>query len=38
MGLKFAEMNKLVTFGVVPKSPEIGYGYIKAAKNHLEIR
>ena len=32
MGLKFAEMNKLVTFGVVPRSPEIGYGYIKAAK------
>tara|TARA_B100000989_G_scaffold278203_1_gene239770 strand:+ start:18515 stop:19951 length:1437 start_codon:yes stop_codon:yes gene_type:complete len=31
-GLKFAEKNKLVTFGVVPKSPEIGYGYIKATK------
>ena len=25
-------MNKLVTFGVVPKSPETGYGYIKATK------
>ena len=32
MGLRFAEMNKLVTFGVVPTSPEIGYGYIKATK------
>ena len=32
MGLKFSEMNKLVTFGVVPKSPETGYGYIKATK------
>ena len=32
MGLKFAEMDKLVTFGVVPTSPEIGYGYIKATK------
>ena len=32
IGLKFAEKNKLVTFGVVPKSPEIGYGYIKAKK------
>ena len=31
-GLKFTENNKLVTFGVVPKSPEIGYGYIKATK------
>ena len=32
IGRKFAEMNKLVTFGVVPKSPETGYGYIKATK------
>ena len=32
MGLKFAEMNKLVTFGVIPRSPETGYGYIKATK------
>ncbi len=31
-GLRFAEMNKLVTFGVVPRSPEVGYGYIKATK------
>ncbi len=33
MGLRFAEMNKLVTFGVVPSSPETGYGYIKATKH-----
>ena len=31
-GSKYAEQNKLVTFGVIPTSPEIGYGYIKAAK------
>ena len=32
MGLSFAEMKKLVTFGIIPKSPETGYGYIKASK------
>tara|TARA_B100000212_G_scaffold31413_1_gene20545 strand:+ start:365 stop:1801 length:1437 start_codon:yes stop_codon:yes gene_type:complete len=32
MGLEFTQINKLVTFGVVPKSPETGYGYIKAKK------
>ena len=32
MGLKYSQINKLVTFGVIPKSPEIGYGYIKAKK------
>ena len=31
-GLDFTEKNKLVTFGVIPKSPEIGYGYIKATQ------
>ena len=31
LGLSHTKSNKLVTFGVVPKSPEIGYGYIKAA-------
>ena len=31
-GSKYAEQNKLVTFGIVPTSPEIGYGYIKASK------
>jgi mannose-1-phosphate guanylyltransferase/mannose-6-phosphate isomerase len=30
-GLKAAEEGKLVTFGIVPKTPETGYGYIKAA-------
>ena len=38
-GSKYAEQNKLVTFGVVPTSPEIGYGYIKASKpfsNNIE--
>ncbi len=31
-GLEQARINKLVTFGIVPTSPEIGYGYIKAKK------
>ena len=30
IGLNFSEENKLVTFGVEPTSPEIGYGYIKS--------
>ena len=29
-GLEYAEKNVLVTFGVVPNSPETGYGYIKS--------
>ncbi|WP_069470567.1 mannose-1-phosphate guanylyltransferase/mannose-6-phosphate isomerase [Candidatus Marithrix sp. Canyon 246] len=29
-GVSLAEQNNLVTFGIVPKSPETGYGYIKA--------
>ena len=29
--LPAAESGKLVTFGIVPTGPEIGYGYIKAA-------
>ena len=32
IGSKYAEQNKLVTFGIVPNSPEVGYGYIKASK------
>tara|TARA_A100001388_G_C28765544_1_gene500504 strand:- start:1167 stop:2603 length:1437 start_codon:yes stop_codon:yes gene_type:complete len=32
VGLKHAEKSKLVTFGVVPDSPQTGYGYIKAGK------
>jgi len=29
---KYAEAGKLITFGIVPHSPEIGYGYIQAGK------
>lgn len=29
-GVASAEQGKLVTFGIVPRSPETGYGYIKA--------
>ena len=32
IGLNLSENNKLVTFGVVPTSPETGYGYIKASQ------
>ena len=32
MGLKFSVKNKLVTFGVIPTRPEVGYGYIKSKK------
>ena len=32
MGLDFAKKDRLVTFGVIPKSPHTGYGYIKAEK------
>ena len=38
-GIEYTEQNKLVTFGIVPTSPETGYGYIKASKplsNNLE--
>ena len=28
-GLKYAEKDKLITFGIIPRSPETGYGYIK---------
>ena len=38
-GSKYADQNKLVTFGIIPNSPEIGYGYIKASKpfsNNIE--
>ena len=33
---EYAERGKLVTFGIVPASPETGYGYIEA-KDPLEI-
>ena len=29
---KYSNENKLVTFGVIPTSPETGYGYIKSEK------
>ena len=32
IGMSYSEKNKLVTFGVIPRSPEIGYGYIKSEK------
>ena len=31
-GLEDAKKNKLVTFGIVPTSPETGYGYIESEK------
>ena len=30
IGISYSEKDKLVTFGVIPRSPEIGYGYIKS--------
>ena len=32
IGISYSEKDKLVTFGVIPRSPEIGYGYIKSEK------
>ncbi len=32
IGMSYSEKDKLVTFGVLPRSPEIGYGYIKSEK------
>lgn len=29
-GVRLADQGKLVTFGIVPQHPEVGYGYIKA--------
>ena len=29
----YAEQEKLVTFGIIPKSPETGYGYIKSSSS-----
>ena len=37
-GLIYTEINKLVTFGVFPTSPEIGYGYIKTKKPIKEMK
>ena len=33
--LTFAERGKLVTFGIVPTSPETGYGYIERGVEHF---
>ena len=30
-GIEYASKNRLVTFGVIPNSPETGYGYIQSA-------
>lgn len=35
-GFKAAQMGKLVTFGIVPKTPETGYGYIEKGKSFKE--
>ena len=32
IGKKYSSDDKLVTFGVIPTSPETGYGYIKSEK------
>jgi mannose-1-phosphate guanylyltransferase/mannose-6-phosphate isomerase len=32
MGARYAETGKVVTFGIQPTRPEIGYGYIRADK------
>ena len=31
-GIEYASKGRLVTFGIVPQSPETGYGYIKSEK------
>ncbi len=36
-GIKYTEQNKLVTFGIIPTSPEVGYGYIKSSKPLQDI-
>ncbi|MEE8058177.1 MAG: mannose-1-phosphate guanylyltransferase/mannose-6-phosphate isomerase [Pseudomonadales bacterium] len=35
LGLAQAQNGKLVTFGIVPESPETGYGYIRRAKQEV---
>jgi len=37
-GLEYAEQDNLITFGIVPDSPEIGYGYIKRGELLKENR
>ena len=31
-GIDYALEDKLITFGIIPSSPEVGYGYIKSEK------
>lgn len=38
VGLSAAEAGKLVTFGIVPTSPETGYGYIRAQQKIEETQ
>ena len=37
VGIKEAQKNKLITFGIVPTYPETGFGYIKAKEDILNI-
>ncbi|MEN8212577.1 MAG: mannose-1-phosphate guanylyltransferase/mannose-6-phosphate isomerase [Thermodesulfobacteriota bacterium] len=37
-GLEYAQQDNLITFGIVPDSPEIGYGYIKQGELLKENR
>lgn len=37
LGFDYANKGRLVTFGVVPKTPETGYGYIKA-RQELDLK
>ena len=34
--IKYASKNRLITFGILPTSPETGYGYIKSAEPLIE--
>ena len=36
--LQYSEKGKLVTYGIIPTSPEIGYGYIKAIEPLDELQ
>lgn len=36
IGVELASQGRLVTFGVVPNSPETGYGYIKSGEKVVE--
>ncbi len=35
-GIPYAQQNHLITFGIIPDSPETGYGYIKKGKSLSE--